>query len=135
MWVYLFDIVAIEAERHPSSRAGDGIVSLRRDIPDQIPVEIRGKKIAEEDMRVGGGGIIGGLDAGNRVVDKFVRQVGRRGFRNCRHRDTSNAALFTSSHQTMMRADGQHKSPCATLAQEGELAAEPAAWWQKIGGI
>jgi hypothetical protein len=35
----------------------------------------------------------------------------------------------------MMRADGQHKSPRATLAHEDELAAEPAAWWQKIGGI
>src|SRR5215467_11003183 len=123
MWVDLFDIIAIKAQRHSRSRAGDGIISLGRDIPNQVPVEIRGKEIAEEDMWVGGGGIVGGLDAGNRVVDKFVRQMGRGCFRNCRHRDTSNAALFTLSHQTMMRADGQHKSPCATLAHEAELAA------------
>src|SRR5262249_42641737 len=46
----LLDIVAIEAQGHSRSRGGDRIISLGGDTPDQIPVEMRRKEIAEENM-------------------------------------------------------------------------------------
>ena len=70
--VDLFDVVAIEAQGHSRSRSGDGIISFGGDTADQIPVEISGKEIPEENMREGKREMIGSLDAGNRLRDELV---------------------------------------------------------------
>src|SRR5262249_23706154 len=75
----------IEAERHTTSRGGDPTISFGGDTPYQIPVEIRGKEIAEDNMGEGRREMIGSLDAGSRMRRELVGQIRRSSLRNCLH--------------------------------------------------
>src|SRR5579859_414807 len=90
-------MLAIEAQRHTGARVRNRVVPLRRDIPHQIPVEIRGKEIAEDKMGEGRSEMIGVLDAGNRMRGQLVGQIRGNSLRKCHHKDTSPCSSTRSS--------------------------------------
>jgi len=45
-------------------------------VPHQIAVEIAGKKVPEDDVREGQGEMVGRVDAGYRMGNQFIGQIG-----------------------------------------------------------
>src|SRR5262249_43246812 len=111
-------MLAVEAQRHTSSRAGDPIISFGRNTPHKIAVKILGKEIAEDNVREGKRKMIGSLDARNRMRGELVDQIRRSCHRRCFHGDPTERLCF-NSFNSRFAAEARHKP--SSLENEGKL--------------